>query len=588
MGISLFIVAVLLIHAQSMPRLRKVKAAYKSSDWVVVDRNGLVIDEIHRGENLRRLGWVDHTGIAPEFEQIVRDSSSTPLSLRLIRLLEPDESPLSHAIRAALLEAGWRDHQIFEAYVNLSRYRNGLQGLRAASLGLFDKAPIDLEKPEIAVLAAMLEQPAASMNVISREACKILSDSDEPESCVLLSQSHLSYVENSYNLRPYTRMAPQVALHLAKLANQADGGLVRSTLDRGLQWEVIRALQKQTADSAALILDNTSGEILAYVSQTGTRRMMDDSVQTKHKVGPILRPLIFARAVDERVLTSDTSLQGGAPDLRSALSGNFVTPAMHVLELLGDDAFIHQVAGPVGPSQAVGSAEASLLDISNAYRVLGNGGMWSPAKFSQDEALTETARRVMAPGAAFIVAEIMGRSHQGLGDPYWAAMSTGTNGEGSSWAVGFSEKYTVGVWTADLSADSAAGAWQAIMDSLHRRTPSQQPLPPPDVRRRKWQWYLSGTEEKNRTISHIAFPQDGSVIDLQSPDRRLQHLYIQIEAPQQDQNIYLNGQRLGRAQARLPWAAQSGMYTLELRDPRGQVVDRVVFEVRGRTFALTE
>jgi len=42
---------------------------------------------------------------------------------------------------------------------------------------------------------------------------------------------------------------------------------------------------------------------------------------------------------------------------------------------------------------------------------------------------------------------------------------------------------------------------------------------------------------------------------------------------------------LGRARNYQPWEPHSGKFTLELRDSRGQVIDKVRFEVRGRSFA---
>jgi hypothetical protein len=106
--------------------------------------------------------------------------------------------------------------------------------------------------------------------------------------------------------------------------------------------------------------------------------------------------------------------------------------------------------------------------------------------------------------------------------------------------------------------------------------------------------YLKGTEPdveihgRGRGLagykSRISFPLNRSLIAL-APESKKSGMFIQVVAPRGDQNLYLNGRRIGRAQALQPWEPEAGKYTLELRDSQGQVVDRVQFVVRGRRFA---
>src|SRR5262249_51469688 len=84
--------------------------------------------------------------------------------------------------------------------------------------------------------------------------------------------------------------------------------------------------------------------------------------------------------------------------------------------------------------------------------------------------------------------------------------------------------------------------------------------------------------------SRITFPRDRALLTLDT-FRPREKLFFQVMAPQEDHNLYINGRRLGRAKNYLPWEPQSGKFTVELRDSRGQVVDRVRFQVRGRGLA---
>ena len=65
--------------------------------------------------------------------------------------------------------------QILEAYLpNLVHFRGNLQGIAAASLGLFQKLPSELKRPEAAILAALLRAPNARPALVERRACELL------------------------------------------------------------------------------------------------------------------------------------------------------------------------------------------------------------------------------------------------------------------------------------------------------------------------------------------------------------------------------------------------------------------------------
>jgi penicillin-binding protein 1C len=94
-------------------------------------------------------------------------------------------------------------------------------------------------------------------------------------------------------------------------------------------------------------------------------------------------------------------------------------------------------------------------------------------------------------GASFIVGDIL--SDRGarsvtfglkneLATTFWSAVKTGTSKDmRDNWCVGFSDRYTVGVWVGnfdgqpmwDVSGVSgAAPVWRDVMDYLHRDQPS--------------------------------------------------------------------------------------------------------------------
>jgi penicillin-binding protein 1C len=250
-----------------------------------------------------------------------------------------------------------------------------------------------------------------------------------------------------------------------------------------------------------------------------------------------------------------------------------------------------------GPSLALGSANVRLLELTNAYRSLARGGVWSPLRFSPDKLSDQAPRRVLSPGSAFIAGDILAQNKIDP-SPGWTALETA----GDGWCVGYSEKYTVGVWTEERT--QAAPVWQEIINGLHHSEKSHAPENPEELVQRpvalqgpaRLEWFLPGTEPvlpgkrgAKEIASRITYPVDQSAIELDADILKFgRRMFIQIVSPRIDQNLYLNGRRLGRAKPFLPWEPHAGKYMLELRDSRGQVVDKVRFEVRGRSFASTK
>ena len=151
-----------------------------------------------------------------------------------------------------------------------------------------------------------------------------------------------------------------------------------------------------------------------------------------------------------------------------------------------------------GQSLALGSADVTLWEMTNAYRTLANGGVMSALSLRTQENPPRT--RVLDQDVAYIITSILSdRSARALGfgsnsalsTPYFTAVKTGTSKDmRDNWCLGYSEDYTVGVWAGNFSGkpmwnvsgvSGAAPIWRAIMDRLHRDIPSEMPQAPDGV-----------------------------------------------------------------------------------------------------------
>jgi penicillin-binding protein 1C len=422
--------------------------------------------------------------------------------------------------------------------------------------------------------------------------------------------------------------------------------VVSDTLRRhllGLQDRVVR-------DGAALVVDNASGDVLAYVGGAGdvSSAPYVDGVRARRQAGSALKPFLYAAAFAQRLLTPASLIEDAPLELavagglyrprnyderfrgvvtaRAALAASLNVPAVRVLGLVGADTFVGDLrqlgftglvdAGDYyGPALALGSADVTLWDLTNAYRVLANGGMWTPLHLAADGARGTAPRRVYDDAVAYLVTSILAdresrASTFGLDNPlatrFWTAVKTGTSKDmRDNWCVGFSQRYTVGVWVGNFSGAAmhdvsgvtgAAPVWSEIMTWLHAETPSVAMAAPPGVVVRDIavgavvgpEWFLDGTQpaqttvERAAAVPRILAPADGTVMAL-DPDIGDPQQRVAFEADGATGAVrwVLDGTVLGVATGVTLWAPRPGRHRLELVDADARVRDRVEFVVRG-------
>lgn len=554
------------------------------------------------------------------------------------------------------LDRTWSKPQILEAYLNLSTTRGELKGVEALSRGLFGKAPHGLDAREAAVLTALLREPDATPKRVGARAVGIarrqglaLDESD-------LAALALSALAHPPAVTPEADAAPQVARLLLNPSKNSGPLSVRSSLDGRLQRFVARTLRDRLADltdqnvsdAAALVVDNRTGEVLAYVGNTGTgsSARFVDGVAARRQAGSTLKPFLYGLAFEKKLITPDSLLDDspleifvgrglfrpsnydnrflGPVPARVALASSINVPAVRLLELVGEEPFVSRLtsfgfgslkdAEFYGPSLALGSADVTLWELVSAYRALARGGLYGPLSLTP-EVSAGADRRALSPQAAFLVGNILSDRENrsltfGLDSPlstrYWTAVKTGTSKDmRDNWCVGYSDRYTVGVWVGNFSGSSmwnvsgmsgAAPAWLEIMNELHGGDTSSAPKIPPGVVRRsvrsadgttRADWFLTGTEPEEKGVSaeaprpRLASPVSGTIIAL-DPDIPAGQQSVPFEADAgAGLRFALNGQDLGEAALPLDWNPAPGHYTLALVDRGGRTLDSTSFEVRG-------
>jgi penicillin-binding protein 1C len=562
------------------------------------------------------------------------------------------------------LEKNWKKGEILEAYLNLVSYRGELKGIAAASRGLFDKEPSGLDDRESYVLASLIRSPNALPPDVGRRA-SILAASLSPR----VSQDDVRQFAEELLSRPY-RVQPRIALahHVARrltAATETDKRMtsrkIATTLDLRIQRFAGDVLRQQlnalhgrnVGEGALLVVENASGNVLAYIGGTGSSQV--DGVIARRQAGSTLKPFLYGLAIEKRILTAASILEDsplhipterglyvphdydhrsrGPVSVRTALSSSLNIPAVRTQLLVGTDSFadhlrnagfnLNQPADFYGFSLALGTADVTLQELVNAYRMLSQEGIWSNLRLTPGEATKR--RRVMDAGAAHIVTDILAdRSSRsiafGFDNPlttrFWSAVKTGTSKDmRDNWCVGFSRRFTVGVWVGNFSGSpmwnvsgisGAAPVWLEVMNNLHRDSRSSAPKRPDGVvlketmfpagsETERFELFLDGTEPAPSArvsikaeawfIPRIAYPPQGTIIVL-DPDipEENQRVFFEAEnANNAELRWELNGVPLLPGEGGRRWAPSTGKYELCLTDTSGNKHDVVSFEVRGNT-----
>ena len=714
--------------AQAAPDFESVRRAYRPSETLVLDRHGDILQRVRTDTTVRRGQWVALADVSPALRSALvlsedkrfyehsgvdwqavpaaawanlwnqRTRGASTITMQLAGLLDGAGRPAGgrsvvqkagQTLDATLLERSWRKDQILEAYLNLVPFRGELVGIDALSRTLFGKAAHGLDAREAAVAAALVRGPNAKVQQVTQRACGVLAQMQNAQraDCDALDMFATAALQRrafdaSEGIAPHAARQALAGVLVGK--NDSE---VHTTLRAPLQRFAVQTLAQQlrelrgrhVEDGALVVLDNRSGEVLAWVGSSGALSQAGevDAVLAQRQPGSTLKPFLYAQAIAEQRFTAASLLEDSAAHIptasglyipqnydrsfkgwvsaRTALAASLNVPAVRTLVMVSPDAFfrqLQQVGLPLresgdyfGYSLALGSAEVSLLALTNSFRTLANGGQYSPVAAIAQPRKPQPVKAVQAidARAAFIVGDILSDTNARartfgtdsvLATRFWSAVKTGTSKDmRDNWAVGWSQRYTVGVWVGNASGapmwdvsgtSGAAPIWAAVMQHLHAREPSRAPAPPPGLVQAqvtfgnaleapRSEWFLQGTQQalfaidsvatsggvtgargqkslKNSPIhppeatttaptARITAPAPGTIIAL-DPDIPPAHQRVRFSAEGQGLRWRIDGKDFAKGnQAQwLPWP---GRHSITLVDAKGQVLDEVRVEVRG-------
>lgn len=459
-------------------------------------------------------------------------SGGSTISMQVIRLSrQPSPRTLLEKciemILAARLEMSYSKSEILSLYASHAPFGGNVVGLEAACWRYFGRSPASLSWGEAALLAVLPNAPSLIHPGKNRGLLKQKRDALLDKLLQRGRIDSLTCALSKHEVLPDNpKPLPRFARHLLgrmKLEGNAGKKLV-STLDHTLQQRVEQKLQEhhehlksnQIYNGAVIVLDVKSGEALAYagnVSGSQGRGEEVDVIMARRSTGSILKPFLFAAALDEGLILPQTLLPDvpvmmngfspenfskeydGAVHADQALIRSLNVPSVLLLKeyryekfytLLKNLGFggLHRPADHYGLSLILGGAEGSLWDITGMYasmaRTLNNyflhpgkyryhrNDFHKPVYFGDSVTSGQPASETswLSASSIYLTFETLRELYRPAEESGWRyfstskkiAWKTGTSfGFRDGWAVGVNADYAVGVWIGNADGEGRPG-----------------------------------------------------------------------------------------------------------------------------------
>lgn len=467
-------------------------------------------------------------------------------------------------VLAQEIERRYSKNEILEMYLNSVYFGEGSFGIEQAAGTYFGKKATDLTLAESAMLAGILPAPSEFSPLSGND-----TSAKTRQRIVLTSmfqQKYISEQEKRAAEKSALRYIKEeeeintVGAHFAILVRKElideygeehisrSGFRVKTSLDLDLQeyaegvvaQQVQKLASNNVSNGAAVVMDTKTGEVLAlvgskdwYNSEYGKLNVAADSNRSP---GSAFKPIIYAAALEKKIITPasvlhdrPTTFQGnykpqnydrrfrGSVLVRRALANSLNVPAVEVMQKVGvsDGLEFGKRLGLTtlkdpsnyGLSLVLGTAEVSLLELTNAYATFANNGIKNDIatiisitdkREKEIFHLEPEKEQVLDSTVAFLISSILSDNRaraevfgSALTVSRPAAVKTGTAEDyEDALTIGYTPSIAVGVWVGNndgKAMDRIAGSlgaapiWRLLIEEASADTPVERFTPPSGV-----------------------------------------------------------------------------------------------------------
>ena len=395
------------------------------------------------------------------------------------------------------IEKKYDKDEILEKYLNKIYFGNGAYGISTAANVYFGKKVNELTVAENAVLAAVIKAPSSYDPFTYTEKCKnrrnlVLKEqfnqnliSKEEYEAAIAEEISLK-TKNDANENSFASEVVNSALEILKLSSvdELNGFQIYSCVKSEYLDRLPTARDYSLDENyCVMIIDNTSGKVLAYKS---------DLSAVKRCPASAAKPwLIYAPAIEEKLITEATKILDektnfgdyspsnvgdkyyGFVSVKDSLAKSLNVPSVKITEMLGV-AKIKSYAEKLGvefsnDDLSVGlgnlSGGTTLVELASAYSPFVNNGEYSRCSLinkivsPKGKIVYEYKKRgqkVFSRGTCDVVNDILSETvktgtAKKLSDlPFTVCAKTGTggnkNGNSDAFCIAYTNEYTVAAW----------------------------------------------------------------------------------------------------------------------------------------------
>lgn len=479
----------------------------------------------------------------------VRQGGSTLTQQLAKNLFLSSERTIRRKVQEVLialwLEQKFTKDQILTIYLNRVYLGSGVYGVDAAARRYFGQPATAIGLYESAMLAGMLKAPSrynpAADEKASRDRTRVVLANMVDAGFINAETADRAVAGKLAGGRGtgggLARHFADWAMDRAPAFADIDGRdvTIRTTIEADLQRSAERLLTAALAkhgkakgiDTGAIVVLRPDGAIAAMVGGPSYgQSQFNMAVQARRQPGSAFKPVVYLAAL-ESGLTPSTTIEDapftlgdwsprnydrkfrGTVSLADALAKSLNVPTAKLYHRLGHDRVVESARRlgfvsdfPVDATISLGTADASLLELTNAYAVFANAGggvaPWGIREIrSRDGASlyvrSRDRRRQVVSGPALADMHYMLGQVIERGTGRAAALDRPAGGKSGTsqsfrdaWFVGYTADYAAGIWlgATDGEMDKVTGGslpatlWRDLMRAAHKGLPPRA-LPVP-------------------------------------------------------------------------------------------------------------
>ena len=457
--------------------------------------------------------FYDHFGINPLaiFRAIYSNITNqhkigaSTITMQLARMMHHKPRTLKQKLieifQALQLEWYYSKDEILTLYLNNAPYGGNIEGFASASYRYFHLPPSSLSLSQIAYLTAIPKNPNKNRPKPNTDINQIKNRLlDRVYKLKILSKKEYNRAKSEkiyVNITPLPNKIP----HLSARINS--GKKIKTTIDLKLQIKIQNLIKEKCKklkkygiyNGSAIVIDNKNMQIVAYI---GSQDFYDnrhggqnDGLRALISPGSTLKPFIYAKALERGIITPLKKLYDvplfidgykplnysktylGEVTASEALQYSLNIPAVELDRLLGDNSLYELLKKArikslkysknyYGSALVLGGWGLPLINNAELFASLANQGIYQPSSYILGKEYKK--ERILTPQSTYLVSNILANAPRVEFSSYWEfiknmpkiAFKTGTSAHSKDMlTIGYTPKYTVGVWYGNFSGKAS-------------------------------------------------------------------------------------------------------------------------------------